>query len=223
MAHTARDREKLLLRIKRIRGQVEGIQRVRTTEGIEHDVEDPSGAAVILAIVGDDAVRTQGADPVGIARAGRGIDEQAEVAGVLDGKAAQSAGSGVDEDALARSRSGAVHQALHGGQSNKGQRRGADCVQSHRRTRDEILRLHAVLREGAERVAAGAHEDLVADREPRTGADGVDLARRIEADRAREPQRYQPLQVAAQQLQVDRIKAGCGDADAQLARARSRN
>ena len=27
MGHTARDREKLLLRIKRIRGQVEGIQR----------------------------------------------------------------------------------------------------------------------------------------------------------------------------------------------------
>ena len=33
MAHTSRDREKLLLRIKRIRGQVEGIQRTLEADG----------------------------------------------------------------------------------------------------------------------------------------------------------------------------------------------
>lgn len=33
MGHTARDREKLLLRIKRIRGQVDGIQRALEADG----------------------------------------------------------------------------------------------------------------------------------------------------------------------------------------------
>jgi len=35
MPHTARDREKLVLRIKKIRGQVDGIQRTLEAEGDE--------------------------------------------------------------------------------------------------------------------------------------------------------------------------------------------
>jgi DNA-binding FrmR family transcriptional regulator len=40
LAHISKDKEKLLIRVRRIRGQVEAIERTLREEGAEHDCAD---------------------------------------------------------------------------------------------------------------------------------------------------------------------------------------
>ena len=68
MSHTVRDRQKLLKRVRRIRGQVDGIERALTTESgceqVLHLIAGVRGAmAGLMAEVVQDHVRTHLVDP----------------------------------------------------------------------------------------------------------------------------------------------------------------
>jgi DNA-binding FrmR family transcriptional regulator len=68
MSHTIRDRQKLLKRVRRIRGQVEGIERALATESgceqVLHLIAGVRGAmAGLMAEVVQDHVRTHLVDP----------------------------------------------------------------------------------------------------------------------------------------------------------------
>ncbi len=69
MTHTVRDKQKLLARVRRLRGQVEGIERALTAEAgceqVLHLIAGARGAmAGLMAEVLEDHVRTHLVDPV---------------------------------------------------------------------------------------------------------------------------------------------------------------
>ena len=93
----------------------------------------------------------------------------------------------MDQDALAGPCLRTVCQALHGGQCDQWQRCRTDHARTHRCHRDEGFRLHRVLGEGAQRVAAGADEHPIANLEPACArANGIDDTACIESERYRE-------------------------------------
>ena len=69
MTHTVRDKTKLLARVRRIRGQVEAIERALESEAgceqVMHLIAAMRGAtAGLMAVVVEDHVRTHLVDPV---------------------------------------------------------------------------------------------------------------------------------------------------------------
>ena len=97
---------------------------------VQNDVVTGQFGGEVLGLVVDDDVGTQVLDPAGIGGAGRGGDGRAEVFGQLDGDAAQSAGTRVDQHLLTGLNVGLLDQRLPRGERDQWQGGGFGHVES---------------------------------------------------------------------------------------------
>ena len=144
------------------------------------------------------------------------------MSGILDREGADAAGAGMDQDALARARAGAL-KPLQRGQPHQRQRRRFRVRDAGGLEGDEFFGKRDLFGKAADGVARRAGIDLVARLElVGAGAHGEHDTAGVEAERPRQLVFRDPLQRAVHQLEVDRIEAGGMDFDQGLAGTRHR-